>query len=329
MEQAFGGGGENSHGVPTSDQARTEVVDLPLGTPPHVRPEVRVGQHDAHGEGFVAATRSPAPVLELTGEATPVRRLLGDLWRNRDLLPMLAAKDFHARYRSASLGVLWSVLLPLLQGALLAVVFSVVVRIRTDEPYAAFVIAGMVTWSYFSASLSAGSTAIVDGGAIAGKVYFPRLVLPAVPAAANLPAFCTSVAVALGVAVVQGERPSPTWLLLPAAVALTVALVATAAGLLALAHVYSRDVRFLVQAALLMGLYATPVIYPLDRAGRLEALLLANPMTGAVQLVRWAVFGDAHLVGPAVAVTCAWVVVLAAGCLLAYRRHERIAVDRL
>src|SRR5436305_10109124 len=120
------------------------------------------------------------PVLELTGETTPLPVLLGDLWSRRSLLPMLAAKDFHSRYRSASLGVLWSVFLPLLQGAVLAAVFTKIVKIHTPYSYPVFVLSGMVTWSYFTQSLSASSTSIVDGAAIAGKVYFPRLLLPAV-----------------------------------------------------------------------------------------------------------------------------------------------------
>jgi ABC-type polysaccharide/polyol phosphate export permease len=271
----------------------------------------------------------PSDVLELTGDATPVRTLVRDLWRRRDLLPLLAAKDFHARYRSASLGVLWSVLLPLLQGGVLAVVFTKVVKIQTDYSYPVFVIAGMVTWSYFSSSLMAGSTSIVDGGAIAGKVYFPRLLLPAVPATANLPTFGASSGVVLLLMAGFGVPYRASLLLLPVAIALVLALAVVLSALVSLAHVYSRDVRYIVQATLLVALYATPVIYPLERAGGLRPLIIANPMTGAVQLVRFAIFGEADLVGVAIVVTLTWLVALVVATLLAYRRHERIAVDRL
>ena len=280
---------------------------------------------------IAAGDGTPATVLELTGEATPIRVLLRDLWRHRDLLPMLAAKDFHARYRSASLGVLWSVLLPLLQGAVFAVVFTRVVGVPVDDgvSYPVFVISGMVLWSFLTQSLSAGSTSIVDGGAIAGKVYFPRSILPAVPVLANVPSLCIAQGSVLGLMAVFGVPFRVSLLLLPVAMALTAAVATLLAEPLALLHVYFRDVRYVVQAALMVALYASPVIYPLEAAEGLRPLLLANPVTGPLQLARFAVFGEADALGTALAVTAAWVAVLAVGTLLAFRRHERIAVDRL
>ena len=269
-------------------------------------------------------------VLDLRGERTPARLLLKDLWRERGLLPMLAAKDFHARYRSASLGVLWSVFLPILQGAVLAVVFTKVVKISTPYSYPVFVLSGMVTWSYFSQSLTIGSTSIVDASAIASKVYFPRLILPAVPALSNLPSYAISSGVVVALMLALGVGISPAVLLLPVAMALTVGLVIALSALVTLAHVYFRDVRYVVQATLMVALYATPVIYPLERAKGFRWLLIAaNPMTGAIQLVRFAVFRQADSVGPAVLASVAWLVILSTVAVLAYRRHERVAVDRL
>src|SRR3954465_2104874 len=103
------------------------------------------------------------PVLELTGETTPLPVLVRDLWSRRSLLPMLAAKDFPSRYRSASLGVLWSVFLPLLQGAVLAAVFTKIVKIDTPYSYPVFGLSGMVTWSYFTQSIYPHSTSFFDG----------------------------------------------------------------------------------------------------------------------------------------------------------------------
>src|SRR5487761_2591048 len=199
---------------------------------------------------------SASAVLELSGESTPVSDLLRGVARSWRLLPMLAKQDYMARYRSAALGLLWSVFLPLLQGAVLAVVFTHVVRVRTDTPsYAVFVLAGMTAWAYLSTSWSLGSTSIVDSSAIASRVYFPRLLLPAVAPTANLIGYV-----------------------------LVIALNAVCA----LLHVYFRDVRYLVSALLLVLFYATPVIYPLSFThGILRAVVLVNPGTGVVQLTRF------------------------------------------
>ena len=270
-----------------------------------------------------------APVLALDGRPAPVRTLLGDLVRARGLLVMLARQDFAARYRSASLGLAWTVLLPLLQGAVLALVFTRVVKVSTTEPYAGFVLVGMATWGYLNGSLSAGSTSIVDGGALATKLYFPRLVLPAVASVSGLVGYGLSLLVAVVVALSQTGEVSVQLLLLPAVMALACAFVTALSALTALLHVWFRDVRYLVTALLLVAFYATPVIYPLSLTGSLRPVVLANPATGLLQLTRWCVFGRADSVGASLAVTVAWTLGLAVVTVAAYCRHDRTACDRL
>ena len=262
-----------------------------------------------------------APVLELDGRPTPVRVLIGDLLRARGLLLVLARQDFAARYRSAVLGVGWTVFLPLLQGAVLALVFSRVVKVHAGEPYAGFVLVGMATWGYLNSALTSGSTSI--------KVYFPRLVLPAVATASGLVGFALSMLVGVVVALAQTGRVPWQLVLLPAVMALAFVLVTALASLAALLHVWFRDVRYVVTALLLVAFYATPVIYPLSLTGSLRPFVLANPATGLLQATRWCVFGRADSVGVAVLVTLAWSAALVAGAVLAYCRHERTACDRL
>lgn len=271
----------------------------------------------------------PPPVLELSGERTPVRDLVADLVRRRALVAMLARQDFAARYRSAALGLTWTVALPLLQGAVLAVVFTRIVRVRTDEPYIAFVLVGIATWAYVNGSVASASTAVVDGGSLATKIYFPRLVLPAVAPTANLVGYGISMLIGVAVAVAQTGAVHPHLLLLPVAMALAYALVLVVSAGAALLHVYSRDVRYVVTAVLMVAFYATPVIYPLQLAGGLTPYVLANPATGVVQLTRWCVFGQADHVGAGLLWTLGWVVVLTALVLRSYGRHERTACDRL
>ncbi len=258
-----------------------------------------------------------------------MRTLVADLVRRRSLIAMLARQDFAARYRSAALGLTWTVALPLLQGVVLAIVFTRVVKVQTSVPYVGFVLVGIATWAYISASVGAASTAVVDGGALATKIYFPRLVLPAIAPTANLVGYAISMLVGVVVAVVQVRQVQPQVLLLPAAMALGYALVLVVSSLAALLHVYFRDVRYVVTAVLLVAFYGTPVIYPLELAGGLKPFVLANPATGVVQLTRWCVFGEADAVGAGLAWSVAWTAALAAVVLLSYARHERTACDRL
>lgn len=273
--------------------------------------------------------RTQTPVLELTGESTPLPTLLGGLVRGWRLLPMLARQDFHSRYRSASLGLVWSVILPLLQGAVLAIVFTHVVKVHTALNYPVFVILGMNLWAYFNASFQTGSTAIVDGGGIAGKVYFPRLLLAAVPTGSNFVGFAISMAVVLGLMGALSVPFHPTLLALPAAMLLVALLAVLCSEIAALLHVYFRDVRYTVTALLLVLFYATPVIYPLSFTKGLAPIVEANPLTGIVQLARWSVFSSVGALGVPLAATAAWIVGLTLVTLLAFARYERIACDRL
>lgn len=277
------------------------------------------------------------PVMELTGESTPVGALLSDLWRRRGLITMMAARDFNARYRSAALGVLWSVAIPLLQAAVLSVVFSTLVRVPVKDgiSYPVFVLSGTVMWSFFSSSINAGATIIVDQGQIASKVYFPRLILSMSTPLANSVSFALSLLVLFPVMAVMGVQFKPTLLVLPLAMLMLFVLVVLLGALITLAHVYFRDVRYMVQATLMVLLYATPVIYPLELATRpgvepvLRWLLIANPVTGPLVLARWGVFGEGEYLPAAIGSTLLWCAVLSGLVLLAYRRYERVAVDRL
>ncbi|MDP9181932.1 MAG: ABC transporter permease [Actinomycetota bacterium] len=275
------------------------------------------------------------PVLDLRGERTPLGALLRDFWRHRDLVSMLARQDYRSRYRSASLGLVWAVTLPMLQGLVIAVIFSRLVGSGSTKTYIPYVVAGVTAYSTFSSSLSSASTSIVDSAAIAGRIYFPRLVLPMVAPTANLPGLGISTALALAITLALGTGPSLWLLLLPTSIVLSWLLAVSAGALLAMLHVYSRDVRYLVQAGTLVMFYATPIIYALSGdTGRalpagLRPYVLANPATGLVQLNRLAITGHADYVLPAVLVTLGWVVVLTGLTLAAYCSKERVACDRL
>jgi lipopolysaccharide transport system permease protein len=276
------------------------------------------------------------PVLELTGERTRVRVLLRDFWAHRDLMAMLARRDYQSRYRSASLGLAWAVFLPMLQGVVIAVIFSRLTGGGVRKLYIPYVICGVTAYSYVSSSLTAASTSIVDSAAIAGRLYFPRLVLPMIAPTANLVGLLISTGLALIVSLGFGQRPGWWLLLAPTTALLAWCLVVSAGALFSMAHVYSRDVRYIVQAGMLVLFYATPIIYFLGTRPGVRGLpdsitpyVLGNPVTGVVQLNRLALTGQAAHVGTAVLVTLGWIVVLTVLTLLSYARRERVACDRL
>ena len=273
----------------------------------------------------------PDEGFELRGSSTSVTKLVRDLVRSRDLLRTLSRKDFFVRYRRTSFGMLWAVGMPLVQAAVLAVVFTRIVRIETGGNYGVFVFSGMLPWTFLSSSVVIGSTSIVDGSALATKIYFPRALLPLVTLGANVYGFVPGIAVLLVAAATIGEGVSLDMLLVVPATVLMVTFVASLVLVLAALHVYFRDLRFIVQAVILAWFYATPVIYPIELAdGWLRSVLLANPATGMVMLFRDAV-SDSGTEDLAIALgsTVAWTTALAAVALTLHARRDRVFVDLL
>ncbi|HVU75071.1 MAG TPA: ABC transporter permease [Mycobacteriales bacterium] len=269
--------------------------------------------------------------LWLTGESTPPGRLLRELWAARRLAVVLARNEYLARYRSSLLGLLWSLLVPLLQTVVLAIVFTHVVRVAAPgQSYALYVLSGTAVWSTFSSGISSGSTAIVDTGAIAGRVYFPRLILPMLaPMAALVTGALTLVVAVLLLPAFPHSSYHVQLLALPLVVLLNFLFTSAFASVVALAHVYARDVRYLITASMLVWMYATPIIYPLHLAHGLRPYIEANPVTGIVQLSHWCFLGQADGLEPSLLATGAWLVGLLTIAVLAYSRYDRVACDRL
>jgi ABC-type polysaccharide/polyol phosphate export permease len=267
--------------------------------------------------------------FSLSGPSTPLPELLRGIWDSRALLTILSRKEFFVRYRRASFGVIWAVVLPLLQAIVLAVVVSRFVRFETGGNFTLFVFAGTLAWSFFSQTVTGGTTSIVDNADMSAKIYFPRAVFPLVVVGAGLYGLAISGVILLGFAIGAGEfDPLRTLLIVPAVVVL-VLLSSAAALLLAALQVYFRDMKYVIAAALLPWFYLTPIFYPLDRIGRLHTLVEANPVTGAVELLRAATVGADPGWYVSLWWTGGWTAVLFLLGALVHRRHDRIMSDLL
>jgi lipopolysaccharide transport system permease protein len=243
---------------------------------------------------------------------------------------VLARKDFQARYKRTSLGVLWAAAVPLLQAAVLAFVFSRFIPVGGDVPYGAYVMSGILAWSgYFAMVVPQGTTAIVDGTALTDKLWFPRVILPLVPCVSNLVGLGIAMAILLVGAPILGAAPSAHLLLLIPACALMVAFTVALTTFLAALNVYFRDVRFIVTAAMTVWLYATPIMYTKSLVGDLAPWLDLNPMTGIISLFHVAVIGHDGSWLRAVVISLVATVILLVAAVEAHRRHDRLFADLL
>jgi lipopolysaccharide transport system permease protein len=280
-----------------------------------------------HGGG----TRGDAgPVLRFDARPERVGDWLRNVWGARALLVALAHKDFRVRYKRASLGILWSVALPVLQSAVMVFIFSRVGHFGNSQfNYAGFVLAGMVPWLYLSTSLLNATTSIVDSSDLTDKVFFPRAILPLVTPAANLVTLGISTALLVVALPVVGANLGFRFLLVIPAIVLLCAFTAAMSLALGALYVYFRDVKFIVSAALMVWIYVTPIVYPPSALHHAGALLDFNPLTGIVGLFQRAAVGAAVPSTRALLVSVVGTVVLGVVAVAAHRRHDRLFVDLL
>lgn len=271
------------------------------------------------------------PSVDLQGEPTSLRKLAAEVWQARELLVILARKEFHVRYRRASFGVLWALALPLLQSIVMAVIFSKVAHIHVGHvSYAAFVLVGMVPWTYFSMALSTGSTGIVDSTDLSSRVYFPRAILPLAQVGTAIYGYVVTLVIVLALCPLLHVSLGPKALMVIPATLLLLALTTGFCLVLSALHVYFRDIRYVVSAALIVWMYVTPVIYgPGDAPRTLRTIIDVNPVSGLVDLFRAATVGDAGSLGLPLIMTGIWTVGLLVVGIALQCRFDRVFADLL
>lgn len=274
--------------------------------------------------------------VDLTASPAPLRQMARDLRASWPLIMILARKEFYVRYRRASLGLFWAVGLPLIQTATLALVFSQVKVFQIDGlPYPVFIFCGMLPWTYFAGTFGPAATSIVDNAALSNKIYFPRSVLPIVTVLSGLYGFVISLVLLVAMALVYGVDLGPSLLLLLPAVLLLVSFTLGMSLVCSALHVYFRDVRYMVQAAIGAWFYVTPIVYNLsskDFNPTARAIVRCNPATGIIELFRYAIVGprgtDAGWI-ISLTITIGVSIALLVAAVLLHRRFDRVFSDLL
>jgi lipopolysaccharide transport system permease protein len=222
---------------------------------------------------------------------------LRDLVQYRDLLLTLTIHRIKIRYKQSLLGIAWAVLQPLLLMVVYTVIFSVVTKVpHGGAPYAVFVYAALLPWTFFSTSITTASTSLVSHNNLITKVYFPREILPLTYVLAALFDFAmASVVLAVLLAIYHVPVTAGIVLVLPLLViAFTFAL--SLSLFLSAFQVRFRDIGIAMALIMQLWMFATPVVYPLSVVPRRFLTLYSlNPMAGVVENFRQIVLEHAGL----------------------------------
>jgi lipopolysaccharide transport system permease protein len=218
-----------------------------------------------------------------------------EIWRGRELFGILVWRDITIRYKQTLLGGLWAVLQPLLAMLIFTIFFNRLGGIRSDGiPYPLFAYSGLVLWTFFSNAVSISSNSLVGNQALVSKVYFPRIFIPL----AGIVALVLDLFIGLVLLIVMTlyylHGLSWTFLFVPV-FAFGALLAASGFGLfLSALNVSFRDVKYAVPFFVQMGLFVSPVIYPLSSVPPRYHIPLAivNPMVGLISGFRRVALGE-------------------------------------
>jgi len=231
-----------------------------------------------------------------------IKELLG----YRELIRNLVIRDLKVRYKNSVLGVLWSLLNPLLMTLVFTVVFTLMMPSDIDN-FPVFFLCGFLPWSFLTASLTGATGSIVNNSSLIKKVYFPREILPLAEVLSNLVNFLVALLVLFGVIFASGVRLTPAALMLPLIVLAQVMFILGLALLLSTANVFFRDTQHIWQIISLAWFFLTPIFYPitiLPKSAEILGLTLdiqlwsrrLNPMASLIATYQDALYYG-HLTG--------------------------------
>jgi lipopolysaccharide transport system permease protein len=254
---------------------------------------------------------------------------LRELWAHRELLYTLAWRDIKVRYKQTVIGAGWAILQPFLTMVVFSVIFGGLLAVPSDGvPYPVFSYAALLPWGFFAAAVTRAGGSLVYDANLISKVYFPRLIVPLSSLIAPALDLAVASLVLAAMLLFYGIVPGAAVVLLPLFLGLA-ALTALAVGVwLSALNVKYRDIGYVIPFLMQVWLFVTPVAYPSSIVPEpWRAMYGLNPMTGVVEGIRWALFGQEALPLPIILVSTMVVLVLLGSGLLYFNRVEAEFAD--
>ncbi|GAB3616050.1 ABC transporter permease [Okibacterium endophyticum] len=188
---------------------------------------------------------------------------LREIIRHRQMLGLLVRRDIRSRYKDSSLGLVWTLVRPLTQLAIFYFVIGKILGAERGIPeFAIYVYTGLTAYGLFSEIVGGGTSSIVANAGLIKKVYLPREVFPLASIGSAGFSFLIQLAILLVATIVFGSAPlSPDLVYFVPSLLLLVVWGAAFAVLLSAVNVYLRDMQYLVEVAILLLMWASPIVY--------------------------------------------------------------------
>jgi ABC-2 type transport system permease protein len=232
-----------------------------------------------------------------------VPQRIANIWRYRDLLKDLVAKEIKVKYKDSALGFIWSLLNPAMFILIYYIVFQKILK-NGIPLFAIYLATGLLAWNLFQSGVLGATGSVVNNSGLVKKVAFPREILALASVGSAFIFFLFQTVVLAIFLIVFRVVPSPRFVwLVPLALIALLLFASALAVLLSGINVYLRDMQHLMEILLQAWFWATPVVYPfmeifkqLNRHGLLW-LYLANPTTPVALTFQRAFYVKANPLG--------------------------------
>ena len=223
-----------------------------------------------------------------------MKKRIDTFWRYRNLLFELVKKGIKLKYRRSYLGIIWSLLEPVMTTIVLTIVFGTLYG-NKDHTFPLYILSGRLLYSYFAQGTKVSLKSIRQNSAMIKKVYVPKYLYPLSSVLDNFIIFLISLIVLVLLGIFTGNYPTLHWLLI--AFPLLVLLIMTfgVGMILATIGVFFRDMEYLWEVALMIVMYTCAIFYYPERLLKsgYSWVLTVNPVYNVIINVRNIIFHEA------------------------------------
>lgn len=225
-------------------------------------------------------------IYDTAHQPHPLVEELLALVKYRDLILQFVSRAIKTRYKRSVLGVLWTMLNPLLTMVVLTLVFSQLFRFSVKN-YPIYVLSGLVVWNFFSSATNSAMGEMLWSGSLLARIYVPKSVFSLSAVGVSLVNLLLALIPLFAIAIFLGTKLSGTIFVMPFAILILAAFALGVGLLLSTAVVYFADMAPVYEVLLIIWFYATPIIYPVEIVPeQFLWLLKLNPLYYMVALFR-------------------------------------------